>query len=57
MPRYYFHLTDGNQVLNNHKDIDLSGNAAARDDAMTLARDRVCLLRGQHALETLLQLS
>jgi hypothetical protein len=40
MPRYYFHLTDGKQVLNNHKGIDLSGNAAAR--AMTrwpLARD------------------
>jgi hypothetical protein len=27
--RYYFHLTDGKQVLNNHKGIDLSGNAAA----------------------------
>ena len=39
MPRYYFHLTDGAQILNNHKGIDLSGNAAARDDAMALARD------------------
>jgi Domain of unknown function (DUF6894) len=39
MPRYYFHLTDGNQGLNNHEGIDLSGNAAARDEAMTLARD------------------
>jgi hypothetical protein len=39
MPRYYFHLTDGKQVLNNHKGIDLSGNAAARDDALALARD------------------
>ena len=29
MPRYYFHLTDGKQVLNNHKGIDLPGNAAA----------------------------
>jgi hypothetical protein len=29
MPRYYFHLTGGKQVLNNHKGIDLSGNAAA----------------------------
>ncbi len=38
MPRYYFHLTDGRQVLNNHKGIDLSGNAAAREDAVTLAR-------------------
>jgi len=28
MPRYYFHLTGGKQVLNNHKGIDLSGNAA-----------------------------
>ena len=34
MPRYYFHLTDGNQVLNNHKGIDLSGDAAARDDLL-----------------------
>lgn len=38
MPRYYFHLTDGRQVLNNHKGIDLAGNAAAREDAVTLAR-------------------
>jgi hypothetical protein len=38
MPRYYFHLTDGEQVLNNHKGIDLSGNAAAREDALALAR-------------------
>jgi hypothetical protein len=38
MPRYYFHLTDGKQVLNNHKGIDLSGNAAAREDALALAR-------------------
>jgi hypothetical protein len=37
MPRYYFHLTDGKQVLNNHKGID--GNAAAREDAVALARD------------------
>ena len=39
MPRYYFHLTDGAQILYNHKGIDLSGNAAARDDAVALARD------------------
>ena len=39
MPRYYFHLTDGKQVLNNHKGIDLSGNATARADAATFARD------------------
>jgi hypothetical protein len=39
MPRYYFYLTDGRHVLNNHKGIDVSGNAAARDDALALARD------------------
>ena len=39
MPRFYFHLTDGKHVLNNHKGIDLSGNAAAREDALALARD------------------
>ena len=39
MPRYFFHLTDGKQVLNNHKGIDLAGNAAARADAVVLARD------------------
>jgi hypothetical protein len=38
MPRYHFHLTDGKQVLNNHKGIDLAGNAAAREDAIALAR-------------------
>ena len=39
MPRYFFHLTDGKQVLNNHRGIDLSGNAAALEDALALARD------------------
>jgi Domain of unknown function (DUF6894) len=39
MLRYYFHLTDGKQVLDNHKGIDLPGNAAARTDAVALARD------------------
>jgi len=39
MPRYFFHLTDGKQVLNNHKGVDLAGNAAARADAVVLARD------------------
>ena len=39
MPRYYFHFTDGKQVLNNHKGIDLPGNAAAREDAVALTRD------------------
>jgi hypothetical protein len=39
MPRYYFHLTDGNTVLNNHQGIDLAGDAAARTDALALADD------------------
>jgi len=39
MPRYYFHLTDGKNVLNNHKGVDLPGNAAARENAVDLARD------------------
>ena len=39
MPRYYFHLTDGEQVLDNHQGLDLPGEAAARDDALALARD------------------
>jgi hypothetical protein len=39
MARYYFHLTNGKVVLNNHKGIDLPGNAAARTDAVALARD------------------
>jgi hypothetical protein len=38
MPRYFFHLTDGKSVLNNHKGIDLPGNAAAREDAVDLAK-------------------
>jgi hypothetical protein len=39
MSRYYFHLTDGRHVLDNHRGIDVSGNAAARDNALALARD------------------
>jgi hypothetical protein len=39
MPRYYFRLTDGKQALDNHRGIDLPGNAAARTDALALARD------------------
>ena len=39
MPRYFFHLTNGKTVLNNHKGIDLPGNAAAREGAADLARD------------------
>ncbi|HVZ54649.1 MAG TPA: hypothetical protein VG986_21970 [Pseudolabrys sp.] len=39
MPRFYFHLTDGRQVLSNHQGLDLAGPAAAREDAANLARD------------------
>jgi hypothetical protein len=39
MPRYYFHLTDGKTVLNNHQGMDLAGNAAARADTVALADD------------------
>ncbi len=39
MARFYFRLTDGNQVLNNHEGIDLPGRAAARENAVALARD------------------
>jgi hypothetical protein len=39
MPRYYFRLTDGAQVLDNHQGVDLAGDAAAREDAVALARD------------------
>jgi hypothetical protein len=37
MPRYFFHLTDGKTVLNNHRGVDLAGNAAALEDARVLA--------------------
>jgi hypothetical protein len=39
MPRYYFHLTDGETVLDNHQGLDLAGNAAALEDARALADD------------------
>ena len=39
MPRYYFHLTDGKSVLDNHQGLELPGNAAARADAVALADD------------------
>jgi hypothetical protein len=39
MPVYYFRLTNGTQVLDNHNGIDLPGDAAALTDALTLARD------------------
>ena len=39
MARYFFRLTDGKQLLNNHQGIDLPGPAAAREDAVAFARD------------------
>ena len=38
MPLYFFQLTDGEQILDNHQGLDLPGDAAARDDALALAR-------------------
>jgi len=39
MVRYYFHLSDGKQVLKTGKGLDLLGNAAAREEALILARE------------------
>jgi hypothetical protein len=39
MPRYYFHLTDGKETVKNPEGMDLPGTAAAREEAMVLARD------------------
>jgi hypothetical protein len=39
MALYFFRLTNGKQVLDNHQGIDLPGDAAARTDAVALARD------------------
>jgi hypothetical protein len=39
MPRYYFHLTDGNEVLRTGEGLDLLGPALAREEALRLARD------------------
>jgi hypothetical protein len=41
MPRYVFHLTDGKEDLNPHRGFELAGNAAAREEAMVIARDLV----------------
>ena len=37
--RYFIHLTNGSQFLNNHQGIDLPGTAAARDVALRLAHE------------------
>jgi hypothetical protein len=39
MPRYHFHLTDGNEVLKHAQGIELPGNAAAREEALAFARE------------------
>ena len=39
MPRYYFHVTDGRETLENPKGMDLPGNAAAREEAVVLANE------------------
>jgi hypothetical protein len=39
MPLYHFRLTNGTQVLDNHEGVDLPGDAAARTDAVALARN------------------
>jgi hypothetical protein len=39
MPRYYFRLTKGSEVVKIPEGIDLPGNAAAREEAVALARD------------------
>jgi hypothetical protein len=39
MARYYFHLTDGTDVLDDPDGLDLPGKAAARAEAMLVAAD------------------
>ena len=39
MPRYYFRLTDGEQVVKTQEGLELPGNAAAREEATRLARE------------------
>jgi len=39
MPRYYFHVTNGRETLENPKGMDLPGNAAAREEAVVLAKE------------------
>jgi hypothetical protein len=39
MPRYYFHLTDGKEVLKGEEGIEFPGNAAAREEALRLAQN------------------
>jgi hypothetical protein len=39
MSRYYFHLTDGNQTVDDADGLEFAGEAAARDEARLFARD------------------
>ncbi|MFL5029561.1 MAG: DUF6894 family protein [Xanthobacteraceae bacterium] len=39
MPRYHFDLTDGTEVLQHAQGVELPGNAAARGEALALARE------------------
>jgi hypothetical protein len=39
MPRYYFHITNGQESLDNPKGMDLPGNATARQEAVVLASE------------------
>jgi len=39
MPRYWFCLTNGEEVLENPKGLELPGDAAALDEAVVLARE------------------
>jgi Domain of unknown function (DUF6894) len=39
MARYYFQLSDGKEVLKAGKGLELLGNAAAREEAVILARE------------------
>src|SRR5262249_8018192 len=40
MPRYFFHLTFGDRVVPDEEGIELPNRAAAREEAMTDARER-----------------
>lgn len=39
MPRYYFHLTDGESILDDPDGLELPGDAAAREEAVLVAGD------------------
>jgi hypothetical protein len=39
MSRYYFHLTDGNQTLDDAEGLEFAGEAAAREEARLFARN------------------